>query len=123
MAQHICKKMEHFEGGDSFKLRVQTTIFFQNLPDMDMEPPEERSHGGYEGDMVITDEQKAIIDGDGGGGDDNDNPMAKRKGLKNLAHRWPKNIVPYKIGESAGKSTKIYTHGKKVSHHPIFSSI
>ena len=77
---------------------------------MDMEPPEERSQAGYQGDMVITEEQEAIIDGNGGGDNDNsdgdnDNPMAKRKGLKNLAHRWPKNIVPYKIGESAGKCT------------------
>ena len=71
------------------------------------EPLEEHNKPGmFESDIRLVEAQSQILNNlmsedEEEGGDDEDRLIEKRKGIGNLANRWPQGIVPYKINESS----------------------
>ena len=66
---------------------------------MQAEPPEEtESEGAFESDIMLTPEQKAIIEEEIAAAQSG---VATRKAHANLALRWPNGVVPYEISSSS----------------------
>ena len=65
---------------------------------------EEDTPGTFQGDMMLTDEQRREIMQSI---DDHKADRQKRKAVSNENYRWPLNIVPYEISASSGKTFPI----------------
>ncbi|XP_072040031.1 blastula protease 10-like [Amphiura filiformis] len=86
-------------------------------PEFVGEPPEERQppHPSpyMHADMLFTKGQQEIYtknkENEENDGDSDSDRIAKRRGMSNLLHRWPRNIVVYKISPNAEKYKKTIT--------------
>ena len=62
---------------------------------------EENTPGTFQGDMILTDEQRSEIMQ---AIDDQRAGRQRRKAVSYESSRWPLNIVPYEISASSGKT-------------------